>query len=247
MSRAQGAGLRIVRDDSRAAAAMWREHARAPTPDTRFALFETYRSFAIGIALRALRRTGDTAIDRAECIQLALEALLQSIDRFDPRRETHFEGFLRPRVRGHVHNALARASEAGAYFSWRRRAERDRVRSLKDADTSSDATAIDQLSAITAKLALGFMLESSAQTTLEDIPDSAPSALDTLAFHQTMSELDRRLDQLPQREAFVLVQHYRQGLQFTQIAVLLGLTKGRISQLHSQGLTRLRKQMVRVV
>jgi RNA polymerase sigma factor FliA len=41
----------------------------------------------------------------------------------------------------------------------------------------------------------------------------------------------------------VLRQHYETGLSFAQIAELLGVTRGRISQLHRSAIERLRKRI----
>ena len=41
----------------------------------------------------------------------------------------------------------------------------------------------------------------------------------------------------------ILEMHYKKDVQFTEIAKLLGLSKGRISQLHAQALARLRATM----
>jgi RNA polymerase sigma factor for flagellar operon FliA len=73
-----------------------------------------------------------------------------------------------------------------------------------------------------------------------------PSAYDTLAWRQMCRELDQRVTRLPEKVAFVIDQHYRRDVPFQQIAILLGLSKGRVSQLHAQGLDLLRKQMARL-
>lgn len=246
MTDLPGAGLRLVIDGERATAALWRNHRENPTTSSRLALFEAYRDFALRMGEKEWRRVGNMAIERTECAQLAIEALLQSIDRFDPTRDTPFEAYVRPRVKGNLHNALAKSSEANSQYAYRRRVDRDRLRSLKGAAQANDSDILGRLSAITTQLALGFMLETVSGEALGDIADAAPSAFDSLAFRQMLGELDRRLVQLPQREAFVLAQHYRKGLQFQQIASLMGVSKGRVSQLHAQGLARLRKQMSRL-
>ena len=90
------------------------------------------------------------------------------------------------------------------------------------------------------------MLEDRDAPDPDDLPAEEPSAYDTLAWRQLVHELDRRLAQLPENEARVLDRHYRHGEQFRHIAMLMGLSNGRISQLHAQGLQRLRKQMARM-
>lgn len=243
--RGRGAGLALVLDEDRALAALWRHHRAERSVESRLALFDRYRVFARRLGAEHARRFGGLGLERADFDQLAGEALLQAIDRFDPDLAVPFEAFARLRIRGHIRNALDKASEASAQYGHRRRAERDRLRSLQDhgGDTALPPTA--QLAAVATKLALGFIMEA-ASPEPDTLPTEDPSAYDTLAWRQLCGELDRRLATLPEKEAFVLDRHYRQGEQFQQIALLLGLSKGRVSQLHAQGLDRLRKQMARL-
>ncbi len=60
---------------------------------------------------------------------------------------------------------------------------------------------------------------------------------------QTQSQLAKAVEKLPEREASIIINHYEHGLSFTQIAELLGLSRGRISQLHHAALTKLRKKI----
>ena len=92
-------------------------------------------------------------------------------------------------------------------------------------------------------VALGALLETQAEIEPDHIASDAPTAFETLAWNQLCGEIDKRVAQLPDNEAFVLDRHYRHGLQFQQIAALLGVSKGRVSQLHAQGLAKLRRYL----
>jgi RNA polymerase sigma factor for flagellar operon FliA len=45
------------------------------------------------------------------------------------------------------------------------------------------------------------------------------------------------------RESVIVRQHYENGVSFTHIAQLLGLSKGRVSQLHASAVARLRARI----
>lgn len=246
MSRRPGKGLALLVDADRVLAALWRNHMQAQTPETRLALFRHYQSYARRLARDHARRLPNLGLDRGDFEQLSMEALLQSFDRFDPGQGTGFETFTRLRIKGHIRNALDKASESSAHHNYRRRAERERLASLRKADRGQSTQTIEGLAAVAAKIAIGLILEDQAAVRLDELPAPEPSAYDRLAWRQLCGELDRRLTLLPEKEAFVIDQHYRQGLQFQQIAILLGLSKGRVSQLHAQGLQRLRAQMAKI-
>jgi RNA polymerase sigma factor FliA len=246
MGIAAGTGLALVINEDRALAALWRNHARMPNASHRLALFDYYRSFARRVALNQARRMPELGLDREDYVQLANEALLQSIDRFDPTIGSPFEAFARTRIVGHVRNGALKASESSAQYGYRRRIERERLASLRTVEAKDDLSVVDQLAGIAAKIALGFILEDQQTPDPDTLPTADPSAYDALAWRELCAELDRRLKQLPEREAFVLDRHYRHADQFQHIAALLGVSKGRISQLHGQGLERLRKSMRRL-
>ncbi len=236
-------GLSLLIDEDRVEAAEWRCHAATPSCETRSALFKRYRAFARKIAAEEWRRTSNLGLDLADMEQVASEALLHAIDRFDPARGAPFTAYARIRLRGAIRNAFPKATEATAYYSARKRMERERMRSLKNSALDKARDPLYLLRELTAQLALGFILEGTAEKELESVPSNDPSAYDALYWSQLILEVDSRIAALPEKERTVLDCHYRQQMQFQEIASLLGLSKGRISQLHTQALQRLRKHL----
>lgn len=240
--RSLGAGLELLVDERRVEAAMWRAHLDEPTAETRSALFMRYLAFARRTAHDEWHRTGGHGFERDDFEQLANEGLLQAIDRFDAVREARFESYARHRVRGCILNGLAKASEASSQFSYRKRVERERLRSLS-AKADPSAPALERLADLAVMVALGTLLETHPEIEPDHLAGDAPTAFETLAWNQLCGEVDKRTAQLPRNERFVLDQHYRHGLAFQQIAALLDVSKGRVSQLHAQGLAKLRRYL----
>jgi RNA polymerase sigma factor for flagellar operon FliA len=52
------------------------------------------------------------------------------------------------------------------------------------------------------------------------------------------------LRDLPERERQILQAHYFEHEEFQSLAMRMGITKGRISQLHAQALRRLRQRLI---
>ncbi len=239
-------GLRLLVDERRAEAAEWRRFSAHRTAKTRAALFGRYRDLAEKLGRREHYRQPDDGLGLDDCQQVAFEALLQSIDRFDPGYNVPFPAYARPRIRGAIHNALAKATEARAASTARQRAERDRLASLKrKAEASGNIDPFDTLRELVVGMALGFMLEDDAENEALNVPADTPSAYDNVAWNQVVYAMKDKLATLPEKESLVLDYHYQQGLRFTEIATLLGLSRGRISQIHAQGLARLRKSLAR--
>lgn len=236
-------GLDLLVRPERAEALLWTRLHFEKKQEAREPLFNRYVAFARSIAVR-LRPWGQRAhIEDAE--QWAYAGLLQAIDTFDPLRGSPFPAFAKPRIIGSVRDGFARSGELEAQWSQRRRQERERLRSLKGTAESEQADPIETLGGIAACLAIGLMLDGTRLLASDDSPDPSPSAYESLAWRQTQLRLKREIDRLSSAEATVIRQHYINGLAFAQVADLMSLSRGRISQLHSAALAKLRKRIPR--
>ena len=234
-------GLALLVRSERAEALLWTRFRFEKRQDAREPLFNRYVGLARSIAWRH-RSWGREAAKR-DAEQWAYTGLLQAIDAFDPLRGSPFEAFAKPRIVGSVRDGFARSTEVEAQMSARRRQERERLRSLKAAGTNSENDSIECLGSIAASLAIGLILDETRLIGSESDPDPAPSAYESLVWRQTQAKLLREIERLAPGEAAVIRQHYEHGLNFAQIAELLGLSRGRISQLHSAALLKLKKRM----
>lgn len=244
-ARSVSQGLRLVLKEERAEAVEWQRHEENPGAETRSRLFERYKDFALGLSYSEWKRLGDLGLERADTNQLAFEALLSSIDRFDPRRGVPFTAFSAKRIKGAIRNALPKTTEANAYYNASKRAERERLKSLKDSAPVEATDPLEFLREIALGLATGLLIEGKIDPQNDDLPGSDPSAYDAVAWRQLVVELKARLDHLPEREAAILKYHYDLDIQFSEIAQLFGISKGRVSQLHAQALKRLRSALIK--
>lgn len=77
---------------------------------------------------------------------------------------------------------------------------------------------------------------------LDELPSGEPLVDDAKAPDQSLErrDLERAVALLPERERRIVSMHYFQGVQLKAIAVHLGVSEPRISQLHSRAIARLR-------
>jgi RNA polymerase sigma factor for flagellar operon FliA len=59
-------------------------------------------------------------------------------------------------------------------------------------------------------------------------------------LQQAREHLARLIEKLPVKQQQVMALHYQQDLSFAEIAEVLQLTRGRISQLHTEAMLSLR-------
>lgn len=235
-------GLKIVEWPTRVEASLWRRLRFEDQAICREAIFTRYHELAKGIATMEFRRRPPYGLERIDFEQLAYRGLLEAIDRFDPLRGPPFSAFARPRIRGAISDALALSSDAAARYSERRRLERERLHSVAAGADANDGDPVARLSDIAIALAIGFLIEDAASS-LD--PGYATGVAGYHGHEWTMlqgSALEE-IGRLPDTERVVLQQHYLNGVSFKLIAEMLGLSKGRISQLHHAALKKLRARL----
>lgn len=237
-------GIDLLVRPERMEASLWRSYIAKPSQDIRQELFDYYQPVASRIAAKHYhkRKTGSCELHDVE--QLAYEGLLHSIDRFDPERGVPFSAFCRRRISGNISTGLEATSERSSQYSYRRRVERERMASLA-AKAEADEDPVSALSRLAALLAIGLMLEGEETVNPDTLATSDPNAYESLAWREMQNNLHDTISQLDKRDSYVIVQHYMKGISFAQIAEILGVTPGRISQIHRAGLMKLRELMKR--
>jgi len=225
--------------------ALWRAFAQDRSLRAREKLFSLYFPFARRIAHRHFldRRTGD--IELADLCQLASAGLLEALDRFDPDLGVPFRGYAKRRITGSILDGVAKMSEVREQVAFRNRARAERIRSLSAEETETLAApdALQALIELASGLAIGFMLEGTGLYATPENQTTTTTAYDSLAWKETIRRMLKEIEHLPERERTIIRHHYVSGLTFEHIGDLLGLTKGRISQIHRAAIDLLRKRL----
>ena len=218
-------------------AAAW---AHRQSPAERASLVDAYTPLVRRLAARVYGRRHGAELDYADLVQIGMVGLLEAIDRYSPARGVRFETFATLRIEGALLNGLPAQSELQRQLAVRRELVRERAQSLQ-APAPQDRSALERLAELAIGLALGFALEDSGLAQAEEPaePDNAYARTELAQLRRRLAELTQ---QLPEAEGRVVFRHYFQQQAFDEIAAGMGLTKGRISQLHHAALKRLRER-----
>lgn len=233
-------GIDVVADPQRVEASLWRRLCFEADTGARERLFGRYVLLARSVAARHWRRRPAGWNDRDDVEQLAYEGLIHALDRFDPLQGVPFGAFARPRISGNVLDGIARHSDIDSQLAVRRQRVRDRVRSLQP---NERADPLSELADLALDLALGLLLEGTGLIEPADGRDHRHNPYEGLAWRRTQAAVANGIEQLPEREAAVIRQHYQTGLSFAHIATLLQVTRGRVSQLHRSAIESLRRRL----
>jgi RNA polymerase sigma factor for flagellar operon FliA len=243
MKSAGASGLALLVRPERAEAALWRRLRIEGDERCRLDLFDRYVGLARSIAANRYYRRARRG-DRSDFEQFAFEGLLQAIDRYDPLAGVPFSAFARRRIVGSIVDGAGRMSEVDAQISHRVRIEQERVRALRRSGAVAEGRdALAELADLAMGLTLGLMLEGTAILVSGEGEDTRPIPYDSLHWRQLNARLAEEMARLPEREALIVRHHYENGVSFARIADLLGLSRGRVSQLHRAAMDRLRSNL----
>lgn len=205
---------------------LWRRYAHLSDTEARDFLFLRYCPWARSVARLVVLRTTLRMMEWADHVQNAQLGLLEAMMRYDPEYGIEFIKYAKPRVRGAVFNGMRVFLRADAIDS-KHRVPVERMESLHD-DKGDELTAfVDSV----VGLGLGLMLDGQCEDIYADRYDSG----------SWNSLLQESLLDIPVRRREILVAHYIHQKQFQDIAREMGVTKGRVSQLHKEGIVALRE------
>jgi RNA polymerase sigma factor FliA len=205
-------------------------------------LIGRYTALARTIAATLYAGRCDDTVSFDDYLQYARVGLIEAIDRYDSLRGTSFESYSSYRIRGAILNGLSRETEVRAQRGKRGVRLAEREQSLAGPMlVNPEGASLDDFVSFTVDLAVGFMLEDGSVECSDDSPAANPYAQAEVS--QLRVRVREFVEQLPPRERQVLKSHYYDQVEFQEIAATLGITKGRVSQLHSRAVAKVRERL----
>jgi RNA polymerase sigma factor for flagellar operon FliA len=121
------------------------------------------------------------------------------------------------------------------------------VDSLKNTDLvpADPAMLFANLADVAIGLAMGFVLEDSGMYQQDMNATYADNTYQRIELQQLRSRIEQAVKSLSGNEKRVISHHYLQHLAFDEIAQVLGLSKGRVSQIHKAALQQLSEKLMR--
>jgi RNA polymerase sigma factor for flagellar operon FliA len=226
--------------------ALWEALRSGIDAAARGRLIEMHLPFARIMAGKLFAGRTHDEIEFAEYMQLATVALIECVDRYDPALGASFRTYSSYRISGAILDGLARQSEKQQQIAFRKRVRAERLQSLhEEAPSTREPDLFESLARLAVGLALGYILEDSGMYRGEEGPgpDTNYQAVELRQLQQRVRAL---VENLPERERFIIRSHYLNLVPFESIADALGISKGRVSQLHRRAIGMLREETRKV-
>lgn len=194
-------------------------------------------------------------VELADLVSAGTLGLMEAFGKFKPDMNVKFDTYAESRIRGAMLDELRG-------MDWLPRSLRQRVRILDEAiqrlegssgsipteeqlaaETGLDTKEVRQgLEALQAKLCLS--LDSIQDTFAADGANTESEPYTVAAKQEILALVASLIDQLTPREKLVLSLYYADELNMRETAEVMSITEGRVSQLHSQALVRLRRKFI---
>lgn len=190
--------------------------------------------------------------------------LIEAVDRYDAERTSSFSTFARPRIRGAMLDSLreldvlprSTRERLNTLASERIRLQQEHGRTPSDQELA-DAMALrlDQVRDLLRYDRQTQLVRFDApaqnddtQSTLLDrlIDERALEGHKRIDRDETAQDVRNAFDSLPERLRMLVILYYVEELTMREIAQLMSLTTGRISQLHKEAMDTLRKDLANI-
>lgn len=216
------------------------------------ALVEEHGALVRTVARRIFRRLPQSTrgFEEEDLVSVGVIGLLDAWNRYEPRDGVSFASFAEFRIKGAIldeirrHDFMPRRLRARANAL--RKVERALETSLGRTPTSDETAAAmglgaEELEALRSKVApYHFVGEDDECVTLRSpLPDPARLVLEK----EVRAKLVEALEGLGEREKLLLDLYFNKELKLREIAELLEVTEGRVSQIKSAAIGTLRKRL----
>ena len=202
-----------------------------------------------------------SSVGREDLFSAAMMGLIDAANRFDAGRGILFKTFAEHRIRGAIIDEVrrldwfsrslrekqSRLSRSLEQLEQRlgRSPEEDEVADAMDLDIEEYRTLLGEVSHLGC-LSLHQSIDDGEDSPnfIDNLEDTAtPNAHENLEAGELTRELAGHLAKLNEKERLVVSLYYYEELTQKEIAEVLEVTEGRVSQLHSQALHKLKTKM----
>jgi RNA polymerase sigma factor FliA len=199
-------------------------------------------------------------VENQDLVSHGMVGLIAAVERFDPGRQTKFEAFAIPRIRGAILDELRS-------LDWVPRSVRAQARQIEQANLALErelhraptdeemacrlSLRVDELRLWLAEIGKSRLVALDELWAVAKVP-SADALSDQISEAQVADPahtldaatlkhyLAEAIARLPERERLVISLHYYEELTLAEIAAVLDLSQTRVSQLHAKAVLRLR-------
>ncbi len=241
---------------------LWGRYKGDGDPGAKQDLVVHYLPLVTTVAARMTMRLS-SVVEYDDLVGWGVIGLIEAVEKFDPAKGVKFETYAQTRIRGAIADGVRE-------LDWVPRSVRQNARQIGEAYAALDGrlgrpardeevasvlgVSVEHFQRMMADVARGAVLsldeviqvseDGRVVTVLDCVADpDCPDPLAECELEDLRSRLAAAIDDLPERERLIIALHYYEGFTSREIAEILGISEGRVSQLHTRALLRLRVRL----
>ncbi len=228
---------------------------------TRDEMLEAHMPLVRLVAERIHRRL-PPGVDLGSLIHSGIVGLLEALQRYDARRGVAFQTYARYRIQGEIMEYLRSLDWVSrSVRAWGRKmaVARTRLAGRLGREASPEEMASELGVPLTEYYRVDQKVSEATLLSLEDLTPASEEEwrktqeeFGTRSFQDPFASVEGKelveklavaIETLPERERLVVTLYYHEELTLREIGEILGLTEGRICQIHTQAVTRLQSAL----
>jgi RNA polymerase sigma factor for flagellar operon FliA len=192
------------------------------------------------------------SVDVDDLIQEGLIGLLDALQKYVPQPNLQFEIYARTRIKGAIYDSCRKndiiprnqRDDISKLEKVNRKLEQTLGRLPTEKEIASEAgVSMEEYFKMMEGMVNLMPIDELSDDLLPQDHTLDPSNLASMS--QFADRIAQVLMTLPEKESLVMALHYQEDLSYREIAEVLNLTVGRISQLHTQGMIRIRAKLLK--
>jgi RNA polymerase sigma factor for flagellar operon FliA len=206
-----------------------------------------------------LRRSMALPMPHEDLVAYGTQGLIEAARRYDPTRGIAFSTFAYYRIRGAIFDGVRQMAWFPRSVIEKRMRAEERVNAYLQAeaetcdnegapDRDDEAAGADKEAALSELATLLSNVATIHVASLDandnEPADEASSPEETLAQKSLAARVRQAVEALPERERYMVEQHYFHHVNLTEIGKTMGLSKSWSSRLHARAVDLLRRQLV---
>ncbi|WP_026485896.1 sigma-70 family RNA polymerase sigma factor [Caldanaerobius polysaccharolyticus] len=228
---------------------LWHEYEKERTIEVRNQIVLYYLPLVKYVIKRILINYESSDYD--DILNQGILGLIDAVEKYDSSKGVKFETYAVYRIRGEVIDYLRK-------MDWMPRSLRKKYKALQEVvdrcwDKSDSEIArevgisLDEYYKLLnyANISNILSLEEIFENGTLNIPPSTGTPDKIVEDREMRESLEKFIEGLPEKQKLVLSLYYVEELTYKEIAMILGVTESRISQIHSQAIKKLKEFLKR--
>ncbi|MGI5891284.1 MAG: sigma-70 family RNA polymerase sigma factor [Bacillota bacterium] len=234
----------------------WQKYQETKSQTLRNQILMEYL-YIVTINIKRMSAVYQNRVELEDIVNQGVIALIECIERFDLTKSVQFDSFASIRVRGSIIDYLRKQDWVprdirkksldinNAYTLLQSKMDKDPTDAEVAEYMGISLADYNDIVAQSQRFAL-LSYEKLIQENISSIKEPQVTS-ETPEQHLSNQELRdiiaKSIDKLNEKERLIISLYYYEELKFKEIAVILGLTASRVSQLHAKALTKMEKML----